>query len=224
MNLTLVAYYGREKPSKLQDFIDVSQESLIRDLGEAFKPYTLDQIHGTIIGLEGIRVGDEIINTNYLNISRKHRSMRLARMIEVVKDRSFLPFSVQIGGYKAGEIYPFMSRGTHPYLRSFSIQGESAVAMGWPVEESVFPLPLDQLRRKMGEANLLHKYHLKPGDIDNDFYFVLGTIDRDKLSETDLQSTQEGMRALLAARDPLKLTIGPENLSIVAYHDPQLPL
>src|SRR5205814_8898582 len=87
-----------------------------------------------------------------------------------------------------------------------------------------FPPVLDQLRRALNAANLLHKYHADPGDIDNDLYFVLGRVKRAEVEEGRLRSIEDELRAHLAQRPPLDLRIGPEDLAIVGYSDPRLPL
>ena len=223
MNVTLVAYYG-EKPEPIAEFITAAQEKLALHLGDAFEKYNLGQVHGTIIGLEGTRVGNHILNTNYLEQRRQLRPIDLQRLLKILKDQSLLPFSVSIGGYKDGKNYPFTSRGQHPYLRSFSIQGEIAVAMGWPCTDDRYPLSVDRLRRSLNKANILHKYHAEISDIDNDFFLVLGRINRSKADEISLYETQEIMRSFLMKSYNLSVPICRENISIIAYVDTTLPI
>ena len=61
MNVALVACYG-EKPPALKDLVAGMQAELGRFLGAAFVPYGMEQVHATIVGLEGMRVGDMIVN------------------------------------------------------------------------------------------------------------------------------------------------------------------
>jgi hypothetical protein len=223
MDVTLVAYYG-EKQSPLKEFLEATQEQLSQNLGNAFKPYEAFQVHATVIGLEGTRVGNVILNTNYLQRRQQLKPMNLRKVLEMLKDRSLLPLTVRVAGYKDGELYPFTSRGLHPYLRSFSLQGDMAVAMGWPLEGKRHPLSLDRLRRKLSEANVLHKYHGSPDDMDNDFFFVLGRVEINKLNDISIQSVQESIRSFLAAHEPLDVRLDREQLAIVAYTDTKLPL
>ena len=223
MNFTLVAYYG-EKPEQVAELITATQQKLEHCLGEAFEEYSMDQVHGTIVGLEGTRVGNHILNTNYLEQRRQLRSIDFHRLFKVLKDQSLLPFSVSIGGYVDGKNYPFTSRGQHPYLRSFSIQGDIAVAMGWPCLGNLYPLSLDRLRRSLNSAGVLHKYHATANDIDNDFFFVLGKINQSKVDENSLYKTQEIMRTFLMKNYDLSIPINRENMSIIAYADSMLPI
>ena len=50
--LTLVSFYG-EKNAEFAAWIRKIQQLLSAELGTDFEPYSLDQIHGTIIGLDG---------------------------------------------------------------------------------------------------------------------------------------------------------------------------
>jgi hypothetical protein len=224
MDLTLLAHYG-EKPPLVAGLVDRAQDTLSAALGDAFRPYALQQVHATIIGLEGTRIADSdrVVNMNYLQLRQQLKFIDLSKLTSLLQDRSLLPITARLAGYHDGASYPFTSRGQHPYLRSFSIQGEIAVAMGWPVDGDRYPFSLDRLRRALNEANVLHKYHASATDIDNDFFFVLGRVDRRGISETVLQSTQETMRSFLARETPLELNIGPEHLTIVAYTDPTIP-
>jgi hypothetical protein len=222
MNLTLVTYYGA-KPDVLRKLIKKTHRVLSKAFTDAFEPYNEKQVHGTIIGLEGTRVGDYIINQNYLEQRRLLKAINLPRLFELINTSEHLPYTMQIGGYKHRADYPFTSRGQHPYLRSFSIQGDIAVAMGWPAQNGEYPLTLDKLRRSFNSANVLHKYHSSPTDIDNDFFFVLGRINRAKLNDLSIQVAQEAIRRHFEQQEPVYITIGRENLSFVAYNNTKLP-
>lgn len=161
MQVTLVAFYG-EKPKELLHLIQYLQNLLAERLLSAFHPYQLEQVHGTIIGLEGHRGDTSIHNLN------SDAAVAPSLLLSFLRSPDFRPTTVRIGGYRHYHEYPFQSRGMHPYLRSFSIQGAIAVAMGWPASESQFPTSLDELRRQF-ESRLAvrHKWHRKPGDVDN---------------------------------------------------------
>jgi hypothetical protein len=221
MNLTLVAYYGPKQQGKVRELIETTQ-SLLRDqLKTAFDGYVLEQVHGTIIGLEGVRVDDVVMNANFLRRRQLQKAFHLETAIELAL--GVRGFDVRIGGFKDRDAYPFTSRGLHPYLRSFSIQGEIAVAMGWPVEGTQFPLYLDEFRRSFTAANALHAYHAAPEDIDNDFYFVLGRLKQSQANELTLQLAQDRMRDALAALEPVAVRIDKDCLRIVAYSHTLLP-
>lgn len=221
MNLTLVAYYGLKEVEEVRILIEKIQAILSDVLKSAFVRYDLNQVHGTIIGLEGTRVGELVINTNFVEKRNSLRAINLRRVLEIAESMS--PFDIRIGGFKDGAGYPFTSRGLHPYLRSFSIQGDKVVAMGWPVEGDRFPLHLERVRKKFNEANVLHAYHDTPESIDNDFYFVLGNIEKTGMSELALQQVQESMRDAIANLDPVLVRIDKNCLRVVAYSNPRLP-
>jgi hypothetical protein len=221
MNLTLVAYYGPKTDEAVKRLLETIQDILDDVLKSAFERYDIRQVHGTIIGLEGTRASNAIINTNFVEKRQSLRAINLERVLEIADSMS--PFDIRIGGYKDGAAYPFTSRGLHPYLRSFSIQGDKVVAMGWPVETDKYPLRLERLRKKFNEANVLHAYHDTPESIDNDFYFVLGNIKKTVMSELALQQVQEVMREAISELDPVLIRIDKNCLGVVAYPDTRLP-
>jgi DNA-binding Lrp family transcriptional regulator len=144
--------------------------------------------------------------------------------LHTVKTSCAIPFSIKVTGYKEGEAYPFTSRDLHPYLRCFCIQGEIAVVIGWPCEGDHYPKLLDELRRSMQFANVLHKYHASLNDIDNDFFFTVGRISSEKISNILLQQVCGTIRSLLSSMDTTSIEISRDCLSVVAYVDPKLPL
>ena len=132
-NLSLVAHYG-EKPPEIETLITEAQEILQSELPLAFRKYDIRQVHATLISLEGHRTGNVIVNANYSRFCHERRIIDFNKAFELLKNPDFLPFKVIIGGYKEHGDYPFTSRGAHPYKRSFSIQDDITVAMGWPCE------------------------------------------------------------------------------------------
>jgi hypothetical protein len=223
MQATLVAYYG-DKTGNLLDMIRACQNKLSELLLASFRPYELEQVHGTIIGLEGCRVGDSIRNENFRKFRKEERLMSPEKLLEFLRSDEFTSFKIRVGGYRHHLDYGFLSRSKHPYLRSFSIQGEIAVAMGWPFDGDSFPDVLDKLRYRFNDLNVLHAWHRKQGDIDNDFYFVLGRVDRRFLSDVQIQRVEEEMRLFLAGINTLIFPIDKAALSIVGFLDTQLPI
>ncbi len=126
------------------------------------------------------------------------------------------PLHIRIGGFASSRVYPFTSRGLHPYTRSFALNGPLAVTMGWPVTGQSYPLTLDTLRRKCMRYNVLHKYHRRVDDIDNDFFFVLGRVELERVSEEKAKFVQHNLRKLLSEREPLDILVRAEDLSVVA--------
>jgi hypothetical protein len=188
---TLVAFYG-PKRSPLAEFLSACQDRLrrsVRQLGPEleFRPYALAQIHATILGLERSgRVG--LHNRNLQELSGRPQAMRLPQLFEFILKSDHLPLQVQLGGFEDRD-YPFQSRGGRPYHRSFSVQGRTAVVVGWPVggaggksacrsrdrasglrAPSGYPFTLDALRRSARRFNVLHRWYREPTDVDNDLY------------------------------------------------------
>jgi hypothetical protein len=223
MQATLVSHYG-EKSSELLHLIRESQHILVRCLGSSFRPYQRQQVHGTIIGLEGHRTKTKIRNLNSAEAGIVSE-VEPSALLSFLRGSEFPSIRVRIGGYRSHEHYPFKSRGIHPYLRSFSIQGEIAVAMGWPVAESNFPNSLDGLRWQFdSRLGVRHKWYRKPDDKDNDFFFTLGRLDRRFLNATRIQHASEQVRLFLARLDGIIVPIGVDTLKVVGYLEPQLPL
>jgi hypothetical protein len=224
MNATVVALYG-EKPAGLTNFIVTLQERLGSKLGPAFAPYASAQVHATLVGLEGDRsqVTGELLNRNHAELRGEQRVMNVERVLTRIASSAAFPLTVRIGGFEPDVDYSFASRGQHPYRRSFSIQGRDAVAMGWPWMEGAVSTALAALRRELECEGVLHKYHATPEASDNDFFFVLGRVDRSRLDEATLAAVAEELRELMA-RAPLELLVEPEDLTMVSYVDPSLPL
>ena len=220
MQTTLVAFYGT-KPESFSRLIRLCQERISQSLRHGFIPYQVEQVHATLVGLEGCRIGDTIVNKNFLDHRGERRLMNFSALLELLRSKQFPHIQLRIGGYKAGENLGFDSRGKHPYERSFAIRGETAVAMGWPVNRS---RPLDCLRRSFTEVNVLHKEHRTETDVDDDFYFVLGRVDKRVATDEGIKEVHDELRQMLANIKPVELLLTPESLSIVAYLDTQLPL
>ena len=197
--VTLVAFYG-DKPAEFAALIADCQQRLHAFAGSAFRPYAVAQVHATVVGLE--RAADADFEGLFHFLREEVR-----------------PIQIQIGGFKADRRYPFESRGEHPYRRSFSIQNDVAVAMGWPSSGE-----LDRLRRSMQRFGVVHKYHRMPTDIDNDLFFVLGRLRPGYSSAAAIQECEDALRSRLAAANPVRVTVEVDSLSVVTYCDPRLPL
>lgn len=219
-NLTLVAFYG-SKPDPLVQLVDVLQAVLDYELGPAFSPYAMEQVHATILGLEGWRVGAEAFNAHMVQVTPASAAMDLRGLFRFIMDTH--PFQIRIGGFANASRCPFTSRGMHPYIRSFALNGSSAVMIGWPVTGDTYPMTLDSLRRDCRQYNVLHKYYQKEGDVDNDLFLVLGRVARRLVSDEKAEFVQGRLRQLLAGREPLDLPVLANDFSVVAYTDAQLP-
>jgi hypothetical protein len=220
MQVTLVSHYG-EKPEELSGLIHYCQRLLSRSLGNGFRPYQLEQVHGTIIGLEGHQVAGTIVNRNSADLGSPTHVDPAALLSFLRND--FPRIEVHIGGFVPWVDHGFVSRGEHPYSRSFSIQGKIAVAMGWPVRDKTFSKAIDDLRwdscRRLG---VRHKWHKHDKAEDNDFFFVLGRVEA-SLDQFKLRHAEHEVRTFLCGLEGVPVHISPDTLKIVAYVDEQLP-
>lgn len=221
--ITAVALYGT-KTGEFKKLLETVQALLSESLRGGFRPYTLDQVHGTVIRLDGVadaRTG-MIVNLRYLEVTGIRRAMDHARALEILAARLKPPLSIRIGGYGPDTPASFSSRGQHPYERMFSVQGNAFVLVGWPlsaVTAGLSPGPLDKLRRAMNEANILHWYHEPVADVDNDFHLVVGH--HDGVPEHKAKDAVRGVRAYLA-QHPVQVEVGADQLTIIAADSPTL--
>jgi len=220
MQLTFVSHYG-PKPVPFADKIRLLQSVITEQLGNRFKPYTVEQVHGTIIGLEGARFETRIRNDNFLRFRGAEQFIDFHGLLDFLRTRPEADWEVRVGGYDLACDHGFTSARQHPFLRSFSIQGEIAVAMGWPHCSGSCVPSLDELRRAFQQFGALHKWHQCESDVDNDFFFVLGRVAPDTES-AERDAVQQIVREHLAAA-PFQLLVTRATLSFIAYLDPQLP-
>ena len=175
--ISAVSFYG-PKTGRLRELLTAVQALIAEHVGADFRPYTLEQVHATLIALNGVREGGTIVNEYLLEYAGVRREMDLPRVMDILARRFAVPLRVRIGGFRPDQAIPFTSRGQHLAERTFSVQGEAFVLVGWPagslagVEGS--GMALDELRREMNAAGVLHRYHTRPGDVDNDLHLVVG--------------------------------------------------
>lgn len=212
-----VALYG-EKTGPLRHLLATTQKIIAAHLGDTFRPYTLEQIHGTIMGLDGVAdpSSGEFVNRYFLELTGERRSMDHRLAMDILADRLTPPVTIRLGGHRGDTAAAFTSRGQHPFERSFSVQGDALVLMGWPIEtvkNGDAQRPLDDLRRALSEAGFLHRYHRSSDDVDNDFYLVVGH--HREAPKDALGRAAGSVRAHLAAH-PLDIQVGIAQVQIVA--------
>jgi hypothetical protein len=229
---TLVAFYGAKR-GPLRNFLTTWQDRLgrlLRELGAGtvFRPYPLAQIHATMLGLERCPEPG-FPNRNFQELRGRAQVMRLPELFASILESRHLPFDAQFGGFEDRD-YPFRSRGAPPYDRSFSLQGKTAVVIGWPVCQGkhgagAYPMVLDQLRRGAQRFNVLHRWHRDPADVDNDLYLRLGFLDGD-LADSQRRLIEDAIRRTLSASSPLILRLTVSDLAVVSYpaDDETLPI
>ena len=221
--ITMVALYGI-KTGDLKRLLETVQAILGERLRGGFQPYSLDQIHGTVIRLDGVADAQSglIINPRYAEFTGMPHGMDHARALEIVTAHLTPPLSIRIGGYGPATPATFSSRGQHPYERMFSGPGNAFVLMGWPaatVAQGISARPLDRLRRTMNEANIVHWYHDSPTGIDNDFHLVVGH--HDGVSPAEAAAAVDAVRTYLA-QHPVQIDVGVDQVSIIAADSPTL--
>ena len=229
---TIVALYG-DKPEPLRSFLAACQAEAAAVVGPRFRPYTITQIHGTLIGLERQQSTGGPVNRNFLRLRQREIGMDFVGVLRLV--RAAVPFQVRIGGFAEAD-EPFLSRGARPYARGFSVHGCDVVVMGWPVApDGPATLPakaspdrvhysthLGDMRRSAERCGVLHAHHGDPSRHDNDFYFRIGTLDG-PLDDRLVSRTHGRLRGWLASRPPLFCTIALADLAVAFYRSPELP-
>lgn len=228
-NVSLVAFY-RNKPPQLTALIDELQIYLERTsiLKGKFQSYPLEQIHGTIIGCEGISTKQGIISKWFLENRQELRYIDLDRLSQYFQKSDRFPLILRFGGYNPNLDYKFLSRNHHPFARSFHLQSSTAkttlaILIGWSFQNGCISFALDHLRRHAQKFNCLHKYHYLPQTIDNDFYLCLG-IFKEQLKLEDVLFVQEKIRKKLQAKPPIHIPLNKKDLAFVSYQDPSLPV
>jgi hypothetical protein len=221
--VTAVAFYG-PKNGALKDLAE-SVQAIVREmLGDGFRPYTLDQIHGTVIRLDGFtdpRTGS-IVSRRYCDTAGPRPPMDHARAQEILAAHLTPPLRIRVGGFQAREAAAFSSRGQHPYERSFALTRDAFVLMGWPettIAHGSAAQPLDDLRRDLSRANIPHWYHDGPGDVDNDFHLVVGHLTT--ASPESAAAAVQAVRGYLAG-NPIQLEVGIDQLTVIASYSTTL--
>jgi hypothetical protein len=180
--VSAVALYGPKAEPVLGMFVRV-QALITGHLGDAFLPYSLAQIHATLIAFNGVRDPETgaIVNEYFFEHTGTGRAMDIDLAMRILTERFARPLPVRVGGYRPGDQVPFRSQGQHLYQRTFSVQASPGrpsprqqgafVLVGWPTSPG---LPLNRLRRDLNAAGLLHRYHAREDDIDGDLHIVVG--------------------------------------------------
>lgn len=232
-NVSLVAFYEKNhKPLKstaLRDLVRQVQQHIQEILWEmglehCFVPYALEQVHATILGLEGAKTKSGIISKWFLEKRGQSRYLELDKLLNHFRWHANLPVVVRFCAFFSGADYGFISQQQHPFQRSFQIREDrSAILMGWPSRGDLWPQSLDQLRLGAQKFNLLHKYHHPLDAVDNDCYLRVGRFT--ELPSSDIRyEIERQIRNRLAAMPPVYEMIDHTNLVLVRYQEPTLRL
>jgi hypothetical protein len=213
--ISAVAFYG-PKTGRLRELLVGVQALIAEQVGGDFRPYSLEQVHATLIALDGVRdPGTGAIVNDYLFAhAGVRREMDLPRVMDILARRFATPLQVRIGGFRPDQEIPFTSRGQHLAERTFCVRDKAFVLMGWPaVSLAGADRPLDELRHEMNEANVRHKYHVHATDVDNDLHLVVGH--HAGAPPGALAQATAAVRDKLAS-DPVDLAIDLADVKIVA--------
>jgi hypothetical protein len=211
--ISAVAFYG-PKSGRLRELLAGVQALITEHVGDDFRPYSLEQVHATLIALNGVPEGGTIVNEYLLAHAGVAREMDLPRVMDILARRFAVPLRVRVGGFRPGQAIPFTSRGQHLAERAFSVQDRAFVLVGWPADSLAGGgQPLDELRREMNAAGVLHRYHVRAQDVDNDLHLVVGH--HAGAPAAALARATAAVRDKLAA-DPADLAIGLAGVKIVA--------
>lgn len=211
--VSAVAFYG-PKAGPLRDLLAGVQAVIAEHVGGAFRPYTLDQAHATLIALDGARADGAVVNAYFLKHAGTRREMDLPQVMDILARRFAAPLPVRVGGFLPGQQLPFTSQGQHLAMRSFSLRNRAFVLVGWPAASLAGTArPLDELRREMNGAGVLHKYHASAAAVDNDLHLVVGH--QEGAQAAALDRAVAAVRERLAA-GPVDLAIGLADVTIVA--------
>ncbi|MBE9042907.1 hypothetical protein IQ255_00555 [Pleurocapsales cyanobacterium LEGE 10410] len=220
-NVSLIALYG-EKPPQLTSLIDKLQACLAdyELIRGKFVAYQLEQVHGTIIGCEGVKTEAGIINQWFYELRQEIKYLN-PDLVDYLQHQANFPLTIRFGGYDRATDYNFLSRSQPLYDRSFQLQPSGdltiPILIGWSWEDNNVSLAIDNLRRNLQQYNLLHKYHGNPDAVDNDFYLCLGTFDT-LLTNDELTRIATDIRNLLETRS-LNITLNLSDLAFAQYQD-----
>ena len=224
--VTLVALYGHKPPQFARYLNTINQLIQRSPLGPSFRPYALEQIHATIVGLERTATQGAFENANRLAAASERATMDFERALHLA--RTFPPLTVRFGGFEP-DARPFLSQGRQPYVRSFQVncQQGKVIIIGWHHQGGDFNVHHDLwvLRRRFGEeANVWPKYAE-----DSDLFITLGELTAASPTDpTGARSDAAAIEALEATvrrqlvKHPVDVRITPAALSFVRYLEPTL--
>ncbi len=208
---SIVAFYDA-LPAPLAVLVARLQQLATEALGAAFAPRLAAQVHATVIGLETAPepAGDR---------TRFDARPLLAHLVRAFTGR---PLDIQFGGMPP-EDRRLLSRGASLHDRAFLVGPSDVVLIGWPVDAAAGGAPLAvlaELRRGCEPFGVRHRYHADPASSDPDAYLVIGRVVG--ADERRTGALRDRVRRELAAA-PVRVSMRPDDLSLVEYVDTALP-
>jgi hypothetical protein len=200
--VTLIAHYG-QKPRVFENYVGRCWQHILQSpLRRFFSPYHMNQVHGTIIGMEKLIGYSEPFNANLWRESGERKVMGFAKLLQIARED--IRFRIRFGGFTPHDT-SIDSFGKTPYVRSIQFQWaqRKVTIMGWHHEEGDFSryTELWKLRKRIeDDCNVKHRY-----SNDNDFFMVIGElVNLESLSDEELsQLKQEGERLEQTVREEL---------------------
>jgi hypothetical protein len=191
---TVVAWYDT-LPDALARLVARVQAVGVAALGTAFVPRDPAQVHATLIGLE--------------RAPAPFDPGPLAAHLHAVLAQ---PLSVQFGGFPRTD--RLRSRGLPLHDRTFSLQNDRAVLMGWPVVDGSPSPALAEVRDGCAALGVTHRYGTDP-----DVYLVIADV---TAAGERGHALEDAVRRELAAT-AVQVTLSAADLCLVTYDDPALP-
>ena len=226
--VTLVSLYGQKQQSFAELIRGCSDNIFRSPLRGLFKPHQIDQVHGTIVGMEKLTGFKEAYNARIWEETGERVIMDFSQMLPVLEKH--FPLTVQFGGFSKS-FNEFESFGHSPYERSFQIQWETKrfTLIGWVHQDGDFTTSrlLQKVRDEIeNKCHIRHKYRR-----DNDLFMVLGEIaipdsmtDNELAQLKDISSSVEVKIRDYLADNRIALAIDLDALSLVQYEDVTLSL
>lgn len=200
------------------------QRIVRRSMSGKFIPYSLEQIHGTLVSFSPIDdLGNgRLLNEHFHDVTGIALPIDASKILGILQDHLKFPFKIRLGGHMFNENPTFLSRGRHPYNRMFSAQGDALMLIGWPIstiKHGLDEVPLNELRRAMNTAGIMHLYHESMTDIDNDLHMVIGHYD--DISAEAVSVAVNEVRSYLVEH-PVEFEMSINQVTIIATDTPTL--
>ncbi len=99
---TLVAFHG-SKPGGLERLIAGCQAILGEALATDYRPYSMEQIHGTIVGLE--KTTDKgLVNLNRSKLTARREEMNIPGFARGLYSSGRFPVHIRLGGFERDQL------------------------------------------------------------------------------------------------------------------------
>ena len=114
--IAAVSFYGT-KDEALMESIDEVQRIVRRSVGGKFIPYSLEQIHGTLVSFSPIDdLGNgRLLNKHFHDVTGIAAPIDASKALGILQDHLKSPYKIRLGGHQFNGNPTFLSRG--PDLR-----------------------------------------------------------------------------------------------------------